>query len=666
MDLRHFLFYLLLFINFPSFSQEKRAIHNFKLTAPEYLIGDEFAEIVIEALNEQGIRDSSVTGNHSIMVNSSTQIIQFFNGIGYYAYPVSTSTEVEFKLPESPEINKSIKIKILPSWLSTLPAIMAIVLSLIFRDVIISIFISIYAAVILLTGFRLNNLITALLRVIDHYIFKVLKDEKHLSLIFFILFTAGMISIISRNGGIFGLIHRISKLAHSARSAQLLTFIFSILLFFDNYTNTLVVGKTMKSITERFKVSREKLAFIVHGTAATISSVALVTTWIGAKLIYISDAATYLNIADSAFSIFYKSLQYSHYQFLMLGFIVLIIIKRKDFDTMAAAEVSSRSSGIMNRNKDIQIERGENYSALEPEHENLSKWYNAGIPLISIIIIAIITMLYTGSINLYKKLSMAGVLTKGYKFNYLWNKIDSGYGNSLNAFQKFGVIIGHADFYRALLWSSFSGIAFAIFLTIIQRKIEIRKSMNLMLEGFNLMLRPIIILIFSWALAEVIKDLRTAEFITSEISGNIKPHLIPLVSFLLAALFTFASGSVWGTMAILYPLFIPVSWFLSQSAGLNQEECLEILYNLIAFILSGAVFGIHCSPISDTSLLTAIACDCNHSAHLKTQIPYAALIAGLTIIMGLISLTGLHWSLNYLLAIVLMYTTIHFSGKKIE
>ena len=644
-------------------------MNNLKIEAPEYVIGDQFTEIKFEALNSKGYPDSTVHGKRNIKINGENSVIDFTYGQAFSTFQVSKTQSLSIEVPES-QIKASLKIRWLPPWLSIIPPLMAILLALITKEVIISLFVSIFFGVLTLKGFELSNIIPALVTVIDTYILNSLNDTQHLSVIIFSFLIGGMVSLISQNGGMKGIVNRLSGFAHSSRSSQLTTFFMSLGIFYDNYANTLIVGNTMRPVTDKYKVSREKLAFIVHGTAASVTSIAFVTTWIGAELGYINDAISNLGIEERAYSLFLKSLQFAFYPVLMLFFIFFLIFLKKDYGPMNRAEVERRNAGVINENQDTKEkeEIEEDIKLLKPQEEGKQRWLNAFIPVMTVIIIAFAGLVITGAKNSYEQLLHSGIKIHHYSFSEVWDNLHVLHKDrSGNFFHKIGVLISNSDFYIPLLWSSFAGVSCAIILTVLQKRNKIRVVMESMVHGFRMVLSAVIILVFAWALAEVVEDLHTSDYISTLISSRfIFPKLLPAIIFILAGLFSFATGSVWGTMAILYPLLLPVTWILCINTGLDLDSSQNVLYAVTAAIITGSAFGNHCSPISDTTIVSSISSDCDHVTHIKTQLPYALTVAGISFLLFLFALAGLHWALNYLLGIALIFLIVKYLGKTTE
>jgi Na+/H+ antiporter NhaC len=450
-----------------------------------------------------------------------------------------------------------------------------------------------------------------------------------------------MVSVISKNGGMQGVVNRISKYATTAKSGQLATWFLGIAIFFDDYANTLIVGNTMRPITDRLKISREKLAYLVDSTAAPIAAIAFITTWIGAELGYIeSGIETIEGLEESVYSIFISSLAYSFYPIFALIFMLILILRERDFGPMYEAEKRARIGSSEEENITTTSQELDEFTAKEGiEH----KAYNAILPVGVVIIGTVIGLIHTG-----------------------WDQAVMD-DSAMSFSRKISTIIGNADSYKALLWSSLGGLFTAILLSVGQKLMNIHQSVNAAVGGFKTMLTAIIILVLAWSLALVIEDLHTADFLTSIMSDNISPYFVPTLTFLLAAVVAFSTGSSWGTMAILYPLMLPSSWAICLAAGIPEAETLSIFHNVVACVLAGAVLGDHCSPISDTTILSSLASSCNHINHVRTQMPYALTVGAVAILFGTIpSAYGVPFWITLPVGVLVLYLTIGKLGKKIS
>jgi len=420
--------------------------------------------------------------------------------------------------------------------------------------------------------------------------------------------------------------------------------VLGIVIFFDDYANTLVVGNTMRPLADKLRISREKLSYIIDSTAAPVASVAFVTTWIGAELSYIQDGINTLDLDESAYGVFFNSLAYSFYPFFTLAFILIIIWKRVDYGPMLKAEKLARQFGTLSTNsssidEDISNDLLEDISVKEGV---TPRSFNAVIPILVIIFGTLTALLYTG-----------------------WNK-EVWDNNYLGFFEKLSDTIGNADSYIALLWASLGSLFTAIVLTLSQRLLSLKDSVESIIQGFKTMLPAIMILTLAWSVALITEHMHTADFISGLLmEASVSPYLIPVITFIVAALVSFSTGSSWGTMAILYPLILPTGWMLAESSGLDYDTTLSVFHNIAAAVLTGSVLGDHCSPISDTTILSSLATSCPHIEHVRTQLPYALTTGAVAIILGTLPASyGISPWILFPVGIGGLYLIIHIFGKK--
>lgn len=564
------------------------------------------------------------------------------------------------------------RIQSIPLWLSLLPPLMAIILALLFKEVIMSLFMGILAGAFIAGGMRFDSfsyLIRSFLDTVQKYIINALNDSGHLSVIVFSLLIGGMVAIISKNGGMAGVVERLSRYAKTEKSSQFITWLLGVAIFFDDYANTLIVGNTMRSVTDKFKISREKLAYIVDSTAAPVAAVAFITTWIGAELGYIGDGMASLNLEGdlTPYSIFISSLKYSFYPILTLIFILFIIYQGKDYGPMHKAEVRARTTG--------QVSPARTEAEDEPDMEDLSPvagaplhWRNAFLPVLTVIGMTIIGLLSTGFESIYGDLVASGKAVQS-GWGSVWGAMGGLMDGEASFFTKLGKVIGASDSYVALLWASLSGVVVAILLTVSQRIMSLFDTMHWLVMGFKTMVPALLILTMAWALASTTEALHTADFISNALQGSIHPFALPVLIFVLSALIAFSTGSSWSTMAILYPIAIPTTYAVCTAAGLESGHTMEILLNVIATVLAASVLGDHCSPISDTTILSSLASDCNHIDHVRTQLPYALTVGGVSLVCVFLSgALGGGWLLSFILlvlAVGLLYFIVSKLGKEV-
>lgn len=531
----------------------------------------------------------------------------------------------------------------IPLWLSIIPPILAIIIALVTKEVVSSLLLGVISggAIIGIYQKGITGIFSGLFRTIDHYIINALTDWGHCAVILFSILIGGMVTVISKNGGMQAIVNRIARKAKDPKSGQMATYILGIAIFFDDYANTLVVGNTMRAITDKLRISREKLAYIVDSTAAPIAAIAFVTTWIGAELGYISDGVKQIesslgvSILEGPYTIFMGSLKYSFYPILTLIFILILILKQRDFGPMLKAEKHARKHGVTDDSSEgVQDDEFEPVEGVQP------KAYRAVIPILIVILGTIVGLFYTGWSA------------------EVWADVDLSFGKKLSK------TIGSSDSYTALLWSSLLSLISAIVLSLNIPNVKLPDAVSWSVSGFKSMINAVIILVLAWALAGVTKELHTADFLTQSIGDWLPVFLVPAFTFVLAALVAFSTGSSWGTMAILYPLVLPLGWMVCQLAGMDYEPTMAIFYHVVSCVLAGSVLGDHCSPISDTTILSSLASRCNHISHVKTQLPYALTVGGISIVVCSIpAALGVSPWLTILASIGIMYFIIMRFGR---
>lgn len=522
----------------------------------------------------------------------------------------------------------------MPLWLSILPPLIAIVMALVAKEVISSLFFGVLVGAFIMALYSghapAEALGGGLLRTVDTYVVGAIFELEHIQIIVFTLLIGGMVRLITANGGMRGVVNWLSKRAKGPRSGQLMTFIMDLCVFFDDYSNTLVVGNTMRPIADKLKISREKLSYIVDSTSAPVVAIAFVTTWIGAELSYIQDGLDVIGLEENAYFVFINSLKYSFYPILTLGFVLMLIYSQRDYGPMLKAERKARMATQTNsENIDNQQENAHIIDAL--------------IPLLVLIFGTII-----------------GLFVTGYK-SEIWN--DPNYG----LFPKISVTIGEANSYLALIWSSLLSLLTSIVLTLRRGTMIFTKIIEEMIEGIKTMFNAVLILTMAWSISLITSDMHTAEFVSQLLlKWSLSPVLVPMLTFILAALIGFSTGTSWGTMAILYPLILPASWMLCINAGMSVDATMPLFYNVVASVLAGAVMGDHCSPISDTTIMSSLASGCDHLQHVGTQMPYALTVGCVAVFIGVLPASlGLPSWIAFLVGLAVLAIIVRFVGKKV-
>jgi Na+/H+ antiporter NhaC len=620
--------------NLKDFSAE-----DFRVSLPEVLVSDVNQQIEIRAVGELF---GKLEGQEIIAVfNGEMQKLGFEKNLAV----------IKHDFPDEELLTLTIdgfhwqqEVTPIPLWMSVLPPLIAILMALLLKEVFVALFLGILSGTTIMFYYQGSGIFVAvfkgLLAIIDTYVMQSLLDPGHMAIIIFSMVIGGMVHLITRNGGMLGVVNRLSRFAKDARSGQFVTWLLGISIFFDDYANTLVVGNTMRPVTDRLRVSREKLAYIVDSTAAPVAATAFVTTWIGAELSYIQDGLNTIGLQESAYNVFFNSLAYSYYPILALAFILMLVWQQRDFGPMFKAEKNARLDPDFHQ----KLSETENTSnTLTAETHQKPRAFNAVIPVLIIVLGTITGLLYTGWDQA------------------VWND------EAISFTRKISAIIGGADSYAALLWSSLLAMIVAIALTLTQKLLSLKDTVESLVDGFKMMLTAILILTLAWSVALVTDHMHTADFISKGLLElSFSPYLVPAFTFILAALVAFSTGSSWGTMAILYPLILPTSWLLTHEIGMAEANSLLIFYNVVSAVLAGSVLGDHCSPISDTTILSSLASSCNHIDHVRTQLPYALTVGFISIVIGTIPAAyGVPAYLLFPASMVLLYLIIRFFGRKL-
>lgn len=486
------------------------------------------------------------------------------------------------------------------SWTSVLPPLIAIAMALITRHIIPSLAVGVWLGAWLHGGSTLTGIVQALLDTIGVYIVEALSDPDHAAIIVFTLMVGGMVGIIRRNGGTDGIVRMVTSWASTPRRGQLATGGLGVAIFFDDYANSLVVGNTMRPITDRLRISREKLAYLVDSTAAPMASLALVTTWIGFQVGLISDALNGLAVDITGYSAFIQSLGYAFYPILAVVFVFAVAITGRDFGPMRAAEARARETGEVLRVGSNLGGAEELEEGLTPPPEMPRRLINALLPIVTLIAVTAIGLFTTGE------------------------------GDDIIE------IVGSGDSFSSLLWGSLLAVIVAAGLSMGQRLLTLGETVDAWFTGIKSVLYVLIILTLAWALSAVSENLGTAEYLASTLGDALPAALLPAVLFVIAAAVAFATGTSWGTMGILTPLAVPLTWAVLESEGLAEPGGHPILFASISTVLAGAVWGDHCSPISDTTVISSLASQCDVIDHVRTQLPYALFVGAVALVIGLV------------------------------
>jgi Na+/H+ antiporter NhaC len=520
------------------------------------------------------------------------------------------------------------------SWVAILPPLLTIAVALTIKRVIPALFVGIWLGAWAINDFGITGIWSGFLDTFQVYVANALSNPDNAAIVLFSMMVGGMVGIITRNGGMQGIVNHIVAWADSARHACIATATLGVAIFFDDYANTLVVGNTMRPVTDSMRISRAKLAYIVDSTAAPVACIAVVTTWIGYEIGLIGDSLSKMDGLDTdAYLLFLNTLPYSFYPIMAIAFVFMVSASGRDFGPMLESERRAREQG--SENAEVKPEKAQEGETLKPVKGKPQRAFNAYIPVLVLVIGVVVGLYVTGL---------------------------EGAADIVNPSLK--DIIGKADSYKALMWASLSSVMAAALLSIGQKILTLDKVVNAWFHGLSAMMMAMIILILAWSLGEITDTLKTAEFLTGVLGGSLPTFTMPAIVFVLAAVTAFATGSSWGAMGILFPLAMPLTWAVMTAQGEVGPEHMHILYSSISAILAGAVWGDHCSPISDTTILSSLASGCNHIEHVRTQMPYAVTVGATAILFGsVMTALGSPWWLGMTLGLVVLWLILRFYGK---
>lgn len=524
---------------------------------------------------------------------------------------------------------------------TVLPPLVSIVLAFITKNVIVSLFIGTMTGCIMLqlNGF---NILTALTQGFIDFTYRALNslaDPWNAGIILQVLVIGGVIHLVAKMGGAKAIAEALARKAKTVKSAQLTTWLLGLAVFFDDYANSLIVGPIMRPVTDKLGVSREKLAFIIDATAAPIAGLAIISTWIGLEVGLIGDALKSVGIEADGFGVFLETIPYRFYNILILAFVVISAITLREFGPMLKAERRTRRGEVLSN-----TETSSDSEDLEPiQGIKLSIW-NAIIPIGVLIGSSLVGFYYSGWVTIMGGEDLAII--------ELMNNTPFSFAGIQAAFS-------NADASVVLFQSALLATIVALILGVGRKIFTISEGIGIWIEGMKGLLITGVILILAWSLSSVIKELGTASYLVGVLSDTIPVFLLPAIIFILGSIIAFATGTAYGTMGILMPLAIPLAF------AINPEWQFVIVST--SAVLTGAIFGDHCSPISDTTILSSTGAGCDHIEHVRTQIWYAIFVGVITVVFGYIPAGfGLSFWIVLPISLIALFILTMIFGKKVD
>ncbi|WP_428912287.1 Na+/H+ antiporter NhaC family protein [Niallia sp. Krafla_26] len=469
-------------------------------------------------------------------------------------------------------------------WLSLVPPVLAIVAALVTKNVIISLFLGTFSGVLILAG---GLPLTATKTMIGDYLFVQLTDSYNAGVLVLLVFIGGFVALMEKSGGAAAFADKVIHFLNTKAKTQLAAWFGGIIIFFSDLGTPLLVGPIFEKVFDKAKISREKLAWIIDSTSSPVAVLIPFIGWGVYIMGLIQKEFDGLKITESDWDAFMQAIPFQFYPILAVLMVPLVALTKLEFGAMAKAEKRVQETGELFWPNAKPMRKPDKMVELQNTKSKAS-----------LILVPLFVLLVT----------LFGMLIP---LGFPFEKID-----------------GSA--FRVALTTSYLFAAIVLIAMMVFHKVKkFGEVFDIYLSGMQRMMTVAAILVLAWSLGTVMKNLGTANYVVEIMDGNIPPYLIPLILFIGGACMSFATGSSWGTFAIMMPLAIPMAFHLDAS-----------LYVCIGAVLSGGVFGDHCSPISDTSILASTGAGTDHLDHVKTQLPYALLngsaasaaflIAGLT------------------------------------
>ncbi|MDO5539524.1 MAG: Na+/H+ antiporter NhaC family protein [Eubacteriales bacterium] len=459
------------------------------------------------------------------------------------------------------------------------PPIVAIALALITKEVYSSLFLGILVGSVLYSGLNFELAITHMFQ--EGFI-GVLSDSYNVGILIFLVILGVIVCLMNKAGGSAAFGRFAAERIHSRVGAQLATILLGILIFIDDYFNCLTVGSVMRPVTDKFNVSRAKLAYLIDATAAPVCIIAPISSWAAAVTGFVP--------GENGFSVFIRAIPYNFYALLTIVMMVGLTVMKADFGSMKKHEDNAVKG-------DLFTTPGRPYGeATEETTETKGTVADLLVPILSLIVCCVIGMIYTGG------------FFSGTDFVTSFSNSDASLGLTLGSF--FGLVIT-VIFYQ------------------IRHVMNFSDCMACIPEGFKAMVPAILILTFAWTLKAMTDSLGAAVYVADVVNGSAESlvKLLPAIIFLVGCFLAFATGTSWGTFGILIPIVVNVF----------AESNPQLMIISISACMAGAVCGDHCSPISDTTIMASAGAQCEHVNHVSTQLPYAVVVAAVSFVTYIIA-----------------------------
>ena len=524
-----------------------------------------------------------------------------------------------------------------------LPTALAIFLAFMYKNVLLSLATGMFLGGLMYTGVHGANMLGFFTASCNEVV-ETISDRDNANILVLCLAVGGMIEVIRSTGGFESLAKRITKKVDTPRKANLIAQLLGILVFFDDYANALIVGPIMQPITDKLKVSREKLAYIVDSTAAPVTGIALISSWVAVEVAVIEEGLANASVNMSGYALFLQAIPYCFYCIFCLLFIFISSITKKEFGPMLKAESDARKGKVKKDSDNATITQSKevaDISRFQNEGgEKRASCYTAVLPLVILFIYAVFQFFHMGRIN----------------------AIASGeiIGNEPFSMHLLSTIFGAADTIYIVFEATILGTFVAVIMGYIEKVFTVRDAIASFTKGCSQLLETDLILVLAWTMSSFVKKIGAVHYTVNVISSNVAWWLIPILIFVVCCIVSFAVGS-YGCMFIALPMAIPIAIRMMELNPMIIESYLPLV---IACGLAGCIFGDHCSPITDCTILSSEGSGCNNFDHVETQLPYAFVTAIVSVVVGIIPTTfGVPAWVSLILGGITFYIILKIFGK---
>lgn len=488
-----------------------------------------------------------------------------------------------------------------------IPPALTIVLAFITKDVVISLFLGIFSGALIVAQ---GNPFVALINLTD-MIADSLNDGWNIRIFLFCALLGGLVGLLSKTGATHAFGQWAARKVHSGQSSQLMAWVCGLIIFIDDYFNSLAVGTVMRPITDKNGVPRAKLAYILDSTAAPVCIIAPVSSWVVTVMSIVKGSEGFEQLGITEFEFFIRSIPYNIYALLTIVMVLIVILTRRDFGPMADAHRYYERTGNL-YNASYGEAPGEISQANEKKN---AKAMDMLIPILVLIVTAVVFFPVT---TWMASIDGETVLTMSQAMHQM----------------SLGEAFTNTDASMALFYSIIFTLVVTFVYYFIRHLFTIKEASDALREGIGSMVPALLILTMAWTIGTIIKatpadgGLGLAAFLSEAVvAGGFPLALVPMIVFALSALIAFSTGTSWGTFAIMIPISMPILAGLSNANGLSLEGMSNAMFIGVSAVLGGSVFGDHASPISDTTILSSTGASCPHLEHVGTQMPYAIFVA---------------------------------------